>query len=88
MRAPDNWMVPGIYKFSGEDSKSTMEHISLSHTQMGEDSTLDFMKVYWFPLSLTSIGFSWFTSLPSCSFSSRDQLEIKNHEHFTIEVMK
>ena len=57
MRAPHNWMVPDIYKFSIEDSKSTMEHISLFHTQMGEASTFNFMKVYSFPLSFTSTVF-------------------------------
>ena len=70
MKAPDGWRVPDFNKFSGDDSKSTMEHINMFLAQMGEASTLDFMKVRHFPLSLISTAFAWFTSLPSCSVGS------------------
>ena len=29
MKAPDGWRVPDFYKFSGDDSKSTMERINM-----------------------------------------------------------
>lgn len=29
MHAHNNWWVPDFYKFNGEDTRSTMEHISL-----------------------------------------------------------
>jgi hypothetical protein len=58
MKALDGWKVPDFNKFSGDDSKSTMEYISMFLTQLGEASAYDFMKVRNFPLSLTSIVFA------------------------------
>jgi hypothetical protein len=68
--------------FSGDDSKSTMEHVSMFLAQMGEASTIDFTNVWCFPLSLTSTSFAWFTSLTTCSISSWAELEEKFHYHF------
>ena len=48
MKAPDGWRVPDFQKFSGDDSKSTMEHISMFLAQLGEASAYDFMKVHNF----------------------------------------
>jgi len=45
MRAHDGWRVPVFYKYSGDDSKSTMEHLTMILAQMGEASTMDFMNV-------------------------------------------
>jgi hypothetical protein len=50
MKAPNGWKVPDFNKFSGDDSKSTMEHISMFLAQLGE--------VRNFPLSLTGIAFA------------------------------
>ena len=82
MKPPDGWRVPDFNKFSGDDSKSTIEYISMFLAQLGEASDYDFMKVHNFPLSLTSIAFSWFTSLPSCPIGSWDEIEEKIHNHF------
>jgi hypothetical protein len=82
MKAPDSWRVPDFQKFSGNDSKSTTEHVSMFLAQLSEASAYDFMKVRNFPLSLTSTTFAWFTSLPSCSISSWAKLEEKFHSHF------
>jgi hypothetical protein len=82
MKAPNGWRVPDFKKFSGDDSKSTIEHISMFHAQLGEASAYDFMKVRNFPLSLTGTAFAWFTSLPSCSIGSWVELEEKCHNHF------
>jgi hypothetical protein len=38
MKAPDGWKVPNFNKFNGDDSKSTMEHVSLFFAQLGEAS--------------------------------------------------
>jgi hypothetical protein len=35
MKAPDGWKVPNFNKFSGDDSKSTMEHISMFSCTIG-----------------------------------------------------
>jgi hypothetical protein len=45
MKAPDGWRVPGFLKFSGDDSKSTIEHISMFLAQLGKASAYDFVKV-------------------------------------------
>jgi len=82
LKAPDGWRVPDFYKFSGDDSRSSMEHISMFLAQMGEASTMDFMNVRHFPLSLTGTAFAWFTSLASCSIGSWAELEEKFHDHF------
>jgi hypothetical protein len=82
IKAPDGWRVPHFNKFSGDDSKSTMEHISMFLAQLGEASAYDFMKVRNFPLSLTGTTFAWFTSLPACSIGSWAKLEEKFHSHF------
>jgi hypothetical protein len=52
MKAPDGWKVPDFNKFSGDDSKSTIEHISMFLAQLGEASAYDFMKVtiFHYPL--------------------------------------
>lgn len=49
---------------------------------MGETSTLDFMNIRYFPLSLIVINFSWFMSLPTCSISSWSHLEEIFSEYF------
>ena len=82
MKALDGWRVPNFNKFSGDDSKSTMEHISMFLAQLGEASAYDFMKVRNFPLSLTGTTFAWFTSLPSYSIGSWAKLKEKFHNHF------
>jgi hypothetical protein len=82
MKAPDGWRVLDFYKFSGDDSRSSMEHISTFLVQMGEVSTLDFMNGCYFPLSFTGTAFVWFTSLQHCSIGLWSQLEEKFHAHF------
>ena len=82
LKSPDDWRVPYFYKFSGEDNKSTMEHSSLFLAQLGETSTLDFMNVGHFSLSLTGKTFSWFMSVPRLT-SDKDFMSI-----FIIELLE
>jgi len=49
--------------FIGDDSKSTMENVSMFLAPMGEASTIDVMNVWCFPLCLTGTTFACFTSL-------------------------
>jgi hypothetical protein len=58
MKTPGGWRVPDFQKFSGDDSKSTMEQVSMFLAQLGEASAYDFMKVRNFPLSLTGTAFA------------------------------
>ena len=62
-------------KFSGEDSKSTFEHISQYLSQLAEVGFVNELKVHLFSLSLTGTAFSWFSSLAPNSISSGKQLE-------------
>ena len=68
--------------FIGDDSKSTMEHVSMFLAPMGEASTIDVMNVWCFPLCLTGTAFAWFSSLTTCFISSWAELEEKFHDHF------
>ena len=49
--------------FSGEDGKSTMEHVSCFMAQCGEANQNEYYKLQLFPLSLTGATFSWYSSL-------------------------
>ena len=74
--------MPKFVKFSGEDTRSTFEHISQYLAQLGEASSINELKVCLFSLSLTRTAFSWFSSLAPNSIGSWEQLEQKFHEHF------
>jgi len=82
MKSPDGWKVPSFNKFSGDDSKSTMEYISMFLAQLGEASAHDFMKVHNFTLSLTGATLAWFIALSSCFVGSWAELEENFHSHF------
>ena len=62
-------------KFSGEDSKSTFEHISQYLVQLGETDSVNELKARLFYLSLTETTFSWFSSLAPNFIGSWEQLE-------------
>jgi len=82
LKTPNGWWVPDFYEFSGEDDKTTMEHISIYLSQLGFAGKEDYMRVRNFPLSLTGIAFVWFTSLPQCTIGSWSQLEEQFYEYF------
>jgi len=82
LKTPNGWWVPDFYEFSGEDDKTTIEHISIYLSQLGFAGKEDYMRVRNFPLSLTGIAFVWFTSLPQCTIGSWSQLEEQFYEYF------
>ena len=49
--------------FLGDDDKSTMKYIGEFTTQYGEISQNEYCKLQLFPLSLTRIAFTWYSSL-------------------------
>ena len=55
---PVGWRVLDFVKFSGEDSKTTWEHISQYLAQLGEASSNDAIKIFLFLLSLAGSAFS------------------------------
>ena len=60
---PAGFRLPEFIEFSGEDTRSTFEHISQYLIQLGEAGSINEMKVHLFCLSLTETAFSWFFSL-------------------------
>jgi hypothetical protein len=70
LKSSNVWWVLDFYEFSGKDSKTTVEHISLYLSQLGFTGKEDYMRVQNFPSSLTGTAFAWFTSLPRCTIGS------------------
>jgi hypothetical protein len=62
-------------KFSGDDGKTTSEHVSQFILQCGEASANDVLKLIMFPLSLSITTFTLFTSLAPNSIFTWTQLE-------------
>jgi hypothetical protein len=71
-----------VSKFSGEDGKTTLEHVGQFILQCGEASANNALKLRMFPLSLSSTAFTLFTSFTPNSIFTWDQLEQKFHEYF------
>ena len=59
-----------------------MEHISRYLIQLGEASVEEAHKVRFFPLSLSRLAFSWFSSLEPNSITGWADLENKFHAYF------
>ena len=55
---PVDFRLPEFIKFSGEDTRSTFEHISQYLVQLGEAGSINELKVHLFSLSLTGTAFS------------------------------
>jgi hypothetical protein len=81
---PHGWHMPDLIKFSGDDDRTTWEHISQYIAQLGEVGVYNALKVHLFSLSLTGTTFSWFSSLSPGSIIYWDMLELKFHDHFYI----
>ena len=79
---PTNYRLPEFTKFTGQDSTSTIEHVSRYLTQMGEASVEDAHRVRFFSLSLSGLAFTWFSSLPVNSNTNWADLEKKFHIYF------
>jgi hypothetical protein len=60
---PRGYRVPEFLKFSRDDGKTTLEHVSQFILQCGEGSANDVLKLRMFHLSLSDTAFIWFTSL-------------------------
>jgi hypothetical protein len=61
---------------------TTMEHISRYLIQLGETSIEEAHKVRLFPLSLSGLAVSWFSSLEPNSITGWVDLENKFHAYF------
>jgi hypothetical protein len=82
---PNRVKVPtDLTKFSGQDDTSIVEHIARYLMQLGEASGDEASRIRYFPLSLTDLAFTWFTSLLAHSICSWKDLEQKFHAHYFI----
>jgi hypothetical protein len=75
---PRGYRVPEFAKFSGEDGKTTLEHVGQFILQCGDARANDTLKLRMFPLSLSITAFTWFASLAPNSIFTSAQLEQKN----------
>ena len=55
---PFGWCVPDFIKFSGDDNRTTWEHISQYLDQLEEASSSEALRVCLFSLSFTGTTFS------------------------------
>jgi hypothetical protein len=79
---PQGFQVPDLAKFTGDDAKTTYEHIGQFLAQVNDVGITDVHKIRMFSLSLTGTTFNWFTSLPPNSIDSWVSLEQKFHDYF------
>jgi hypothetical protein len=61
---------------------STYEHANRFLAQCGEASATDALRVRLFPLSLSGLAFTWFSSLPYNSVHRWADLEKQFHKYF------
>jgi hypothetical protein len=69
-------------KFSGENRRSTHEHIGQFLSHLGKFADGEAFRVHLFSLSLTGTAFAWYAALPPNSINSWNDLESKFNEHF------
>jgi hypothetical protein len=79
---PRGFQVLDLAKFTGDDAKTTYEHIGHFLPQVNDVGITNVHKIRLFPLSLTGAAFNWFTSLPPNSIDSWASLEQKFHDYF------
>lgn len=74
------WKVPKFTKFTGDTEESTVEHVSRYQTKAGDIANNEYLKLKYFPSSLTKNEFNWFTMLPPQFVHTWMQLERLLHE--------
>jgi len=79
---PSRYRIRDFSKFSRQEGISTMEHISRFIAQLGEASLEDAHRVRFFPLSLSGLIFTLFSSLEPNSIIGCVDLEKKFYKYF------
>jgi hypothetical protein len=74
--------VSDFVKFTGEDSKTTYEHVGQFLPQVSDFRITDVHNIRLFPLSLSSKAFNCFMSLLPNSIDTWEKLEQRFHEYF------
>jgi hypothetical protein len=67
---PQGARIPEFSKFSGENGRSTHEHIGQFVARLGELAGGEAVHVRLFSLSLTGTALAWYTTLPPNSINS------------------
>ena len=57
------YKIPKFSKFAGELGDSTLEHVARYKIECGDLAIDEFLKMKYFPSSLTKSAFTWFTTL-------------------------
>ena len=79
-----NYRFLEFAKFTGQDSTSTIEHVSRYLTLLGETSIEEAHRVRFSSLSLSGPAFTWFSSLSINSIANWTDLEKKFHIYFIL----
>ena len=79
---PPCYRVPVFSNFLGTYDMSTMERINRYIAQLGEASKEEAHKVRFFPLSLSRLALTWFSSLEPNSITGWADVEKKFHAYF------
>ena len=69
-----------LTKFSGENGESIVKHIARYTMEIGELANVEYLKMRFFPSSLTKNAFTWFANLRPNSILSWNQLEKSFHD--------
>ena len=72
-----NYRLPEFAKFTGQDSTSTIEHVSRYLTQLIEASIEEAHRVCFFSLFSSRPAFTWFSSIAVNSITNWSDLEKK-----------
>jgi hypothetical protein len=72
---PCGFRVPDFVRFTGDDARTTYEHIGQFPAQVNDTGIMDVHKIRLFPLSLSGTTFNWFTSLAPNSIDNWPTLE-------------
>lgn len=79
---PRSFRCPDFSLFSGEERRSTVEHVGRFTIQCGELANNEFYKLRLFGNSLTGPAFVWYINLPPNSIHSWEEMEESFHKQF------
>lgn len=76
------WKVPKFTTFASEAGESIVEHAARYQIECCDLTNNEYLRMKYFPSSLTNNAFTWFTTLPPNSIQTWAQLERNFHEQF------
>lgn len=66
---PMGWKIPKFTKFATDTNESIVKHITRYLTEAGDIKNNEYLRMRYFPSSLTKNAFTWFTTLPAHSIN-------------------